>query len=73
MRTVAVTAVLFSDEYGGRYGPSLMRGGTEKAWIEIKNIFLDILAKNDSQPRCDWIGSGSSGHYFKMLPNRIEQ
>jgi 6-phosphogluconate dehydrogenase len=59
-------------EDGARYGPSLMPGGSEKAWQYIKPIFQTISAKADGQPCCDWVGPSGSGHFVKMVHNGIE-
>ena len=59
-------------EDGARYGPSLMPGGHEAAWPEIKEIFQSISAKVDDDACCDWIGTGGAGHYVKMVHNGIE-
>lgn len=59
-------------EEGARYGPSLMPGGNAEAWPAIKNIFQSIAAKCGTDPCCDWIGNGGSGHFVKMVHNGIE-
>lgn len=60
-------------EEGARHGPSIMPGGDESAWPEIKPIFQSIAAKSeDGEPCCDWVGDGGAGHYVKMVHNGIE-
>lgn len=60
-------------EEGALHGPSLMPGGSEVAWREIKPIFQSIAAKVENDiPCCEWIGGGGSGHYVKMVHNGIE-
>jgi len=61
-------------EEGARHGPSIMPGGNEQAWPYVKPIFQGISAKaeEDGLPCCDWVGSGGSGHYVKMVHNGIE-
>lgn len=62
-------------EEGALKGPSLMPGGSEKAWPLIKDIFQAIAAKvgpNNDIPCCEWVGPGGSGHYVKMVHNGIE-
>ncbi|CAF3825481.1 unnamed protein product, partial [Rotaria sp. Silwood1] len=59
-------------EDGARYGPSLMPGGSEKAWEHVKPIFQKIAAEADGQPCCDWVGPSGSGHFVKMVHNGIE-
>ncbi len=60
-------------EEGARRGPSIMPGGSEKAWPLVKDIFKSIAAKTtDGVPCCDWVGSDGAGHYVKMTHNAIE-
>jgi 6-phosphogluconate dehydrogenase len=59
-------------EEGARRGPSIMPGGDKEAWPHVKEIFQGIAAKVDGEPCCDWVGSGGSGHYVKMVHNGIE-
>lgn len=60
-------------EEGARHGPSIMPGGSVKAWPHVKDIFQSIAAKaEDGAPCCEWIGDGGAGHYVKMVHNGIE-
>ena len=62
-------------EEGALLGPSLMPGGSEKAWPLLKPILQAIAAKvgpKQDVPCCEWIGPGGSGHYVKMVHNGIE-
>ena len=59
-------------EDGARHGPSIMPGGNEAAWPEVKPIFQAIAAKVDGEPCCDWVGNDGAGHYVKMVHNGIE-
>ncbi len=60
-------------EEGARFGPSIMPGGSPKAWHAVKSIFQDIAAKvDDSVPCCDWVGEDGAGHFVKMVHNGIE-
>ncbi|TLX77796.1 decarboxylating NADP(+)-dependent phosphogluconate dehydrogenase [Labilibacter sediminis] len=60
-------------EEGALTGPSLMPGGSEKAWPFIKDIFQNISAKVDNNvPCCDWVGQDGAGHFVKMVHNGIE-
>ena len=60
-------------EEGARFGPSIMPGGSVKAWPHVKDIFQSIAAKVDGDvPCCDWVGSDGAGHYVKMVHNGIE-
>ncbi|HKM07486.1 MAG TPA: decarboxylating NADP(+)-dependent phosphogluconate dehydrogenase [Sphaerochaeta sp.] len=59
-------------EEGALLGPSIMPGGSKKAWPEIKDMFQAISAQVDGMPCCDWIGPGGAGHFVKMVHNGIE-
>jgi 6-phosphogluconate dehydrogenase len=60
-------------EEGARRGPSIMPGGSPKAWPHVKDIFQSISAKVDGgAPCCDWVGEQGAGHYVKMVHNGIE-
>ncbi|GAB4002013.1 decarboxylating NADP(+)-dependent phosphogluconate dehydrogenase [Spirosoma daeguense] len=60
-------------EIGALTGPSMMPGGSEKAWPFVKEIFQSIAAKvDDGTPCCDWVGSDGAGHFVKMVHNGIE-
>jgi len=59
-------------EEGARYGPSLMPGGNEQAWPQIKDIFQTISAQCEKEPCCDWVGDEGAGHFVKMVHNGIE-
>ncbi len=62
-------------EEGALKGPSMMPGGSEKAWPLVKPIFQAIAAKVGPKgdiPCCDWVGPRGAGHYVKMVHNGIE-
>ena len=60
-------------EEGARHGPSIMPGGSAKAWPHLKPIFQAIAAKvEDGTPCCDWVGRDGAGHFVKMVHNGIE-
>ncbi len=62
-------------EEGALLGPSLMPGGSEKAWPLVKPIFQAIAAKvgpKNDIPCCEWVGPRGAGHYVKMVHNGIE-
>src|SRR5690554_1524413 len=60
-------------EEGALLGPSIMPGGSPKAWPIIKPIFQSIAAKvADGTPCCDWVGEDGAGHFVKMVHNGIE-
>jgi len=59
-------------EEGARFGPSLMPGGSPRAWPHVKELFQSIAASVDGVPCCDWVGADGAGHYVKMVHNGIE-
>lgn len=60
-------------EEGALLGPSIMPGGSSKAWPFIKPIFQAIAAKVDGNiPCCEWVGDNGAGHFVKMVHNGIE-
>ena len=68
-----VGAGVSGGEEGARNGPSIMPGGDQAAWPEVKDVLQSIAAKvADGTPCCDWVGPDGSGHYTKMVHNGIE-
>lgn len=59
-------------EEGARLGPSIMPGGSKEAYERVRTIFEAVAAKVNGEPCVTYIGSGSSGHYVKMVHNGIE-
>ncbi len=62
-------------EEGARHGPSIMPGGSERAWPLVQSILQAISAKvgpHEDVPCCDWVGPRGAGHYVKMVHNGIE-
>ena len=60
-------------EEGALLGPSIMPGGSQKAWPVVKSVFQSIAAKvEDGTPCCDWVGENGAGHFVKMVHNGIE-
>tara|TARA_R110002060_G_scaffold1095_2_gene2442 strand:- start:13 stop:1482 length:1470 start_codon:yes stop_codon:yes gene_type:complete len=65
-------------EEGALKGPSIMPGGSKKAWPLVKDIFQAISSKvadedgNEVVPCCDWVGDAGAGHFVKMVHNGIE-
>jgi len=62
-------------EEGALKGPSMMPGGSPKAWPLVKPIFQAIAAKVGPAgdiPCCEWVGPRGAGHYVKMVHNGIE-
>ena len=60
-------------EEGALIGPSIMPGGSPKAWKSVKPIFQKIAAKTaGGEPCCEWVGENGAGHFVKMVHNGIE-
>lgn len=57
---------------GARVGPSIMPGGSEDAYKEVKPIFEAVAAKYKGEPCVAYLGPKSAGHYVKMVHNGIE-
>jgi 6-phosphogluconate dehydrogenase len=66
--------VVSGGEEGALWGPSLMPGGSEKAYQEVEPIMTAVAAKaeEDGEPCVTYIGPGGSGHFVKMVHNGIE-
>ena len=59
-------------EMGARTGPSIMPGGDEAAWKQVKRILEAVSAKVNGEPCVAYMGKGAAGHYVKMVHNGIE-
>jgi 6-phosphogluconate dehydrogenase len=59
-------------EEGARHGPSIMAGGTPKAWGRVEKILLDISAKFEGEPCAALVGPEGAGHFVKTIHNGIE-
>jgi 6-phosphogluconate dehydrogenase len=59
-------------ESGARHGPSLMPGGPREGYERVRPILEAIAARVSNEPCVAWMGSGSAGHYVKMVHNGIE-
>lgn len=60
-------------EEGALKGPSIMPGGSPKAWEHVKPMLQAIAAKvENGTPCCDWVGENGAGHFVKMVHNGIE-
>jgi 6-phosphogluconate dehydrogenase len=77
-RTLAEKGLLYlglgisGGEEGARRGPSLMPGGPREAYDRVRPILDAIAAKVRGEPCVAYLGSGSAGHYVKMVHNGIE-
>jgi len=59
-------------EMGARTGPSIMPGGDETAWQQVKPILEAVSAKVNGEPCVAYMGRLAAGHYVKMVHNGIE-
>jgi 6-phosphogluconate dehydrogenase len=59
-------------EEGALNGPSLMPGGERSSYDELAPILKKIAAQVDDGPCVTHIGTGSAGHFVKMVHNGIE-
>ncbi len=59
-------------EMGARTGPSIMPGGDEVAWKQVKPILEAVSAKVNGEPCVAYMGKWAAGHYVKMVHNGIE-
>lgn len=59
-------------EEGARHGPSIMPGGTPEAYQRVQQVFTAIAAKVNKEPCVAYLGTGSCGHFVKMVHNGIE-
>ncbi|WP_290798919.1 NADP-dependent phosphogluconate dehydrogenase [Flavihumibacter sp. UBA7668] len=59
-------------EEGARFGPSMMPGGDESAWQQLKPVLTSIAAKVNGEACVDYMGKGAAGHFVKMVHNGIE-
>jgi 6-phosphogluconate dehydrogenase len=57
---------------GALRGPSIMPGGDPLAWERLRPLLESIAAVSDSGPCVAYCGSGSAGHFVKMVHNGIE-
>jgi 6-phosphogluconate dehydrogenase len=59
-------------ESGARHGPSLMPGGAVEAYERVRPLLEKIAAHVNGDPCVAYLGTGSAGHYVKMVHNGIE-
>jgi 6-phosphogluconate dehydrogenase len=59
-------------EEGALNGPSLMPGGDRSSYDELAPILKKIAAQVDDGPCVTHVGTGSAGHFVKMVHNGIE-
>ncbi|MEO6489169.1 MAG: NADP-dependent phosphogluconate dehydrogenase [Ferruginibacter sp.] len=59
-------------ETGARFGPSIMPGGWKAGYEKVAPMLTAIAAKVNNEPCVTYTGTGSAGHYVKMVHNGIE-
>ena len=59
-------------EHGARHGPSIMPGGEREAYERVRPLFEAVAARVQGEPCVAYMGSGSAGHFVKMVHNGIE-
>src|SRR3954452_12792751 len=59
-------------EEGALNGPSIMPGGSRKAYEYLGPLLEDISAKVAGTPCCTYTGPNGAGHFVKMVHNGIE-
>jgi 6-phosphogluconate dehydrogenase len=59
-------------EEGALNGPSIMPGGSERAYAAVERTLTTIAASYDGVPCCVRVGPDGAGHYVKMVHNGIE-
>jgi 6-phosphogluconate dehydrogenase len=59
-------------EKGARHGPSMMVGGTDHSWTQLRPILRAIAAQYEGDPCVDHLGPDGAGHFVKTVHNGIE-
>jgi len=59
-------------EEGARRGPSIMPGGLKEAYERIRPVLEAVADRVNGDPCVIYLGSGSAGHFVKMVHNGIE-
>jgi 6-phosphogluconate dehydrogenase len=59
-------------EEGARHGASIMPGGKREFYDRIEATLQAVAAKVGGDPCVAYMGSGSAGHFVKMVHNGIE-
>ncbi len=59
-------------ESGARHGPSMMVGGTDHSWTQLKPVLQAISAKFEGDACVDHLGPDGAGHFVKTVHNGIE-
>jgi 6-phosphogluconate dehydrogenase len=59
-------------EEGARHGPSMMVGGSDHSWVQLRPMVNAIAARFEGDPCVDHLGSDGAGHFVKTVHNGIE-
>jgi len=59
-------------EDGARHGPSMMMGGSDHSWDQLRPILTKIAAQYEGDPCVDHLGTDGAGHFVKTVHNGIE-
>ena len=59
-------------EEGALEGPSIMPGGSNKAYETLGPILASIAAVAEGEPCVTHVGTDGAGHFVKMIHNGIE-
>ncbi|WP_339770844.1 NADP-dependent phosphogluconate dehydrogenase [uncultured Pseudosulfitobacter sp.] len=59
-------------EEGARHGPSMMVGGSDHSWAQLKPMAQAIAAKFRGDPCVAHLGPDGAGHFVKTVHNGIE-
>jgi 6-phosphogluconate dehydrogenase len=59
-------------EAGARHGPSMMVGGSEHSWRQLRPMVEAIAARFEGAPCVAHLGPDGAGHFVKTVHNGIE-
>ncbi len=59
-------------EKGARHGPSMMVGGSDHSWAQLRDVLRAIAARYEGEPCVDHLGPDGAGHFVKTVHNGIE-
>ncbi len=59
-------------EEGARHGPSMMVGGSDHSWQQLRPMVEAIAAKFNGDPCVAHVGPDGAGHFVKTVHNGIE-
>ena len=59
-------------EEGARHGPSMMGGGSDHSWRQLRPVLRAIAARFEGDPCVDLLGPDGAGHFVKTVHNGIE-